>query len=258
MDKMFMQSMKDINKQLRQTEDPAYREQWIRTCAEKHFPPVVIAEVEKLLCINSKDDISRALMTLYHLRDEGVSSVWSQIKSKVTIQAHRQCGAIFPIECIEAGIMTPLDIEYLGLFLANQIIKIDASRGRDEQTIEAIKLSVVAKNNQAIDLAKVSDYLLSYPVVEAKIADAEILEPTTGEKLMQLADSIGQLTQHMSELMSHLVGEPISTVFSSPTYPGLFSRTKPTLGCEPPPGSVIDNIGRTVVPIPWQRPHNPG
>ena len=238
MDKMFIQSMKDINKQLKQTEDPAFREQLIRTCVEKHFPAVVIAEVEKLLCINSKDDISRALMTLYRLRDDGVSSVWSQIKSKVTLQAHRKCGTAFPMERIEAGITTPLNIEYLGLVLADQI-----------EIIEAIKLSVVAKNNQDTDLAKVSDYLLSYPVIEAKIVDTEILEPTAGDKLMQLADTIGQLTQHTSELMSHLVGEPTATVFRSPTYPSLFSRTKPTLGCEPPPGSVIDHIGRTVVPM---------
>ena len=249
MDKMFIQSMKDINKQLKQTEDPAYREQWIRTCVEKHFPAVVIAEVEKLLCINSKDDISRALMTLYRLRDDGVSSVWSQIKSKVTLQAHRKCGTAFPMERIEAGITTPLNIEYLGLVLADQIVMFDARRVGGAQIIEAIKLSVVAKNNQDTDLAKVSDYLLSYPVIEAKIVDTEILEPTAGDKLMQLADTIGQLTQHTSELMSHLVGEPTATVFRSPTYPSLFSRTKPTLGCEPPPGSVIDHIGRTVVPM---------
>lgn len=249
MDKKFMQLMKNINKQLRQTEDSAYQEQWIRTCAEKHFPPVVIAEVKKLLCINSKDDISRALMTLYHLRDEGVRAVWNQIKSKVILHAQRQCGTIFPMERIEEGIKTPLDIEYLGLFLANQIITFDAKRDGCEQITTAINLSVIAKNNQEIDLAKVYDYLLSYPVIETKIEQKEILEPTAGERLMQLADTIGQLTQHTSELMSHLVDEPTSTLFRSPTYPGLFSKTQPTLGCEPPPGSVIDNLGRTIVPM---------
>lgn len=233
MDQTFFTDMQKVTSRLKQTESKEYQESWIQKCVIEHFPPVVFAQIEKLLNIKSKNDVSRVLVTLYQLRDEGVSAVWDKIKPAVIVNARRMCGTIFPDECIEAGKSLPIDMTYFNLFTADQIIKIDINH----EMMDAVRLAAEATTHNHD--AELNEYVANHPIMEIDHIIDEAFEPSVSDKLLKLADLVGDMGRSMESLLN---------LFSDGPPLNLFPPVKKKSGCEPPPGSVIDSEGRTTAP----------
>lgn len=55
----------------------------------------------------------------------GISSIWEEIKPDLIIKTRRHCGTYFPLESIDKGKNMDCRLDYLSMYVANQIITID-------------------------------------------------------------------------------------------------------------------------------------
>lgn len=213
---------------------------------QEYFPPIVIKEVEKLLSIKTKADVPNAMHILNDLHNGGISSVWDKIKASVTKITKRKCGTIFPDSLIEEGQNLPLDLHFFRLLVSGRIAVIDPGH-KQENTIA---LALQMENPQFRE--RLHEYLQSNPYQEPTTPSLDVKdEPSLSDKLMELSDLTGKMALETSKLLLALTSAPFTPEprESNIRTPGFFSP-RPVLGCEPPPGSIVDEAGNTTVPKP--------
>lgn len=226
------------------------RQAWIQTCETEHFPPIVLGEIEKRLIVHSKDDIPRVLSTLYHLRKEGISSIWDEIDIEVEVLAKRQCGTIFPKESIEAGKNLELNFEYLACFTAHQIARLDPAQELMEEILLARSI------HQTLNESAFASYFATHPVIKQPMLSQaarrehikQALGPSMAEQLCDLGKNLGGLINlSVSSLNVAMNALDMFSRPPSPTSPHFFRDNPGHQGCEHPPGSQFDEEGRVIV-----------
>ncbi|MDP3562809.1 MAG: hypothetical protein Q8R83_11590 [Legionellaceae bacterium] len=243
--------LEELNKKMRDmeslTQDEAYNQQWIKTCEAKHFPAVVQQVIEKQLTVRSKSDIPRVLSTLYQLRQGVVAKIWDNIKLEVTLLARRQCGTIFPEQSIEAGRTMPVNFEYLKLVAANNICNIDDNHELYDEVQLAYQITEHSNDS------KLQAYLDAHPIVEVERSEQERIAsfkkeygPSTSELMGDIAQSLGKLADTGVDFLNLVTGN--KGYFSKPNNSSFFANNPGKQGCEPPPGSYLDEHGNVVAP----------
>lgn len=243
-----------IKEEMEKSEDPDFRRAEIRLREEKYFPPIVQNEIINLLTIKNQEQIPWLLNTLYHIREKGPNAVWELIEVEVTLIAKRKCGTIFPQESIDKGKNLPLDMEYLALHAANQIIPLESKRYDLKQEV------MMAYN---ITDKKHDDTLLAYlekntpkPYSQLSVKDrkANSLQkhgPSSSDRLETLGKQAGEISDTSFQLLETLAMTTSSASSHQFNKKACFFAHNPgKQGCEPPPGSVYDDRNNVIVPPP--------
>ena len=122
----------------------------------------------------------------------------------------------------------PLNMEYYRLFTAKHIAKIDLQR----EFTDVFQFAITIENPQT--QTAVRQYLSAISYQE------ETLKADSRKDDIPLTDHLKTLNKSITQLI-HCTHNFFGSI------PTASSRT--VLGCEPPPGSIIDTNNNTIVPV---------
>lgn len=191
--------------------------------AYKNALPDEINEViaARLVC-QSEADVAKALFVLKMLRDQGVASIWPEIKEEVKFLIRRKYGTIITEDLIDLGQQSPINLEYLKLVLANRLTKTTLTVSVIERLLSLI-LRVESRMDTSLDIflaenpthASFKTYLSLQQSLESKYG------PSISERLMDLGGNMDKFLDSAQELMGIL-----SPSFSLPSH-SMFSDRNP-------------------------------